>query len=147
MRMGTLPIQTISFGYASRSATAISSIRAIQSIAPPTDLVFVSPYSNNQHCMSRLSSDLSAANARPYFLWDETRTRAQYEHDLRHANAADWAYEIAKVMREGRDADVWQFTSPQEVAARFDGIAPMLGRRRAFGEYLLTGWRRDDLLR
>ena len=93
--------------------------------------------------MSRLSSNLAETNARPYFLWDETRTLAQFEADLHDADDGAWAYEIAKVMREGRDKDVWRFTTPQTVKDRFASIAPYLGKRRAFWEYLLSGWQRD----
>jgi hypothetical protein len=33
------------------------------------------------------------------------------------------------------------------VAARWNALAPHLGRRRAFWEYLLDAWRRQGLLR
>jgi hypothetical protein len=54
---------------------------------------------------------------------------------------------MAKLLREARDIDVWQFVTPEEVAAALPRIRHRLGRRRAFWEFLIEGWRRDGLLR
>jgi len=96
--------------------------------------------------MTRMTTDLTERDARPYFLWDEHRTVAEFEADLRSEPLLLWARDIGKLMREARDRDVWRFTTPTEVADRFDLLAPHLGRKREFWEYLLDGWRRDGLL-
>lgn len=50
---------------------------------------------------------------------------------------------LAKVLREARDTEVWLFTSPQEVAQAWPVLAPRLGLRRAFWEFLLSEWERQ----
>jgi hypothetical protein len=96
--------------------------------------------------MDQLTSDLSADNGRPYFLWDERRTTGEFRQALAVAPPGEWARLVGKLMREARDSDVWKFVTPAEVWAHFDAIRPYLGRRRAFWEYLLHGWRRDGFL-
>jgi hypothetical protein len=93
-----------------------------------------------------LTTDLSGDDERPYFLWDEARTIGEFRRALAVADPAERRRLIGKLMREARDPDVWRFVSPGEVWADFDGIRPYLGRRRAFWEYLLTGWHRDGIL-
>jgi len=51
-----------------------------------------------------------------------------------------------KILREARDPDVWRFTTPDEVAARFDALSRHLGRRRAFWKFLLESWEKEGLL-
>ena len=40
-------------------------------------------------------------------------------------------------------AEVWMFTTPEEIGRRWEQVAPRLGRRRAFWELLLGEWKRD----
>ncbi len=96
--------------------------------------------------MRPLTTDLDDDEARPYFLWDETRTTAEFRRALASAAPPERWRLVGKLMREARDTDVWKFVSLAEVSAHFDAIRPHLGRRRAFWEYLLDGWRRDGLL-
>lgn len=96
--------------------------------------------------MEQLSSDLSADRGRPYFLWDEERTTAEFRQALELGSPDERCRLIGKLMREARDSDVWKFVTPAEVWAHFDAIRPYLGRRRAFWEYLLDGWQRDGVL-
>jgi hypothetical protein len=96
--------------------------------------------------MGPLTSDFSDDDGRPYFLWDETRTTREFRHALATAPADERLRLIGKLMREARDTDVWQFVAPVQVWRDFDRIRPYLGRRRAFWEYLLTGWQRDGFL-
>jgi hypothetical protein len=53
---------------------------------------------------------------------------------------------LGRILREARDTDVWRFTTPAEVAARWDALAPHLGRRRRFWAFLLAAWRAEGLL-
>ena len=54
---------------------------------------------------------------------------------------------MAKLLREARDIDVWAFVTPEHVAAALPAIRHRLGRRRAFWEFLIEGWREDGILR
>ncbi|MBI5366338.1 MAG: hypothetical protein HZA54_04820 [Planctomycetes bacterium] len=93
-----------------------------------------------------LSTDLTDPNAVPYFLWDDPMTVAEVKRRLAASSAAEWARLLGKILREARDTEVWAFTTPREVAARWLELAPHLGRRRGFWEWLLGEWRRQGLL-
>ena len=95
--------------------------------------------------MSGVTTNLDEPQARPYFLWDEDRTVAEFREALGRAAAPERALLIGKLMREARDTDVWRFVELRTVAAQYDAIRAHLGRRRAFWDYLLDGWRRDGL--
>lgn len=94
-----------------------------------------------------LSTDLDSPDAVPYFLWDDPLTVAELKHLLSTASAPERDRWLGKVLREARDTDVWRFTTPDEVCARWNDLAPHLGRRRAFWTYLLDAWRKQGLLR
>jgi hypothetical protein len=93
-----------------------------------------------------LTTDLAREDDRPYFLWDEDTSVAEFRRALAGADARERARLIGKLMREARDPDVWKFVTPREVWADFASIEPYLGRRRAFWTYLLTGWNRDGII-
>lgn len=94
----------------------------------------------------RLSSDLTDPSAIPYFLWDEPMTVAELKDRLRTASPPEQARLLGKILREARDTDVWRFTTPQEVARRWDELARHLGQRRRFWSFLLDEWRDEGLL-
>lgn len=93
-----------------------------------------------------LSTDLSSPHSIPYFLWDEPMTVAEFCHRLRSASTSEQTRLLAKLLREARDTDVWQFVSPAEVWQQWPALAPHLGRRRGFWEFLLSHWQREGLL-
>ncbi len=93
-----------------------------------------------------LSTELNNPAAIPYFLWDEPMTVAEFKQRLCTASAPEQKRLLAKLLREARDTDVWQFTTPQEVWRRWNELAPLLGRRRGFWEWLLTSWDKEGLL-
>ena len=96
--------------------------------------------------MRSLTADLAQSNARPYFLWDEDVSI----EELRAALAGPDCYRrdvlVGKMLREARDIDVWLFVTPNEVARVLPRLGRRLGRRRAFWEFLIRGWRDDGLL-
>lgn len=94
-----------------------------------------------------LSTQLDDPEAVPYFLWDDPMTVRELRARLVQASAPERARLLGKVLREARDTDVWRFTTPEDVVARWTELAPHLGRRRAFWDYLLGAWRRHGLLR
>jgi Nucleotidyl transferase AbiEii toxin, Type IV TA system len=87
-----------------------------------------------------LSTDLNNPLSIPYFLWDEPLTTAQFRQRLKTASRAEQKRLLAKLLREARDTDVWKFISPQEVWQHWAELAPLLGRRREFWEFLLNAW-------
>jgi len=93
-----------------------------------------------------LSTHLDDPDAIPYFLWDEPMTVAALRERLGSASAPERARLLGKILREARDTDVWLFTTPAEVVARWPQLHRHLGRRRAFWEYLLGRWRAEGLL-
>jgi hypothetical protein len=93
-----------------------------------------------------LSTNIDDPDAVPYFLWDQPMTVGEFRRRLREAPPQQQARLLGKLLREARDTDVWRFTSPAEVSGRWQDLAPYLGRRRAFWEYLLGAWRRQGLL-
>lgn len=97
--------------------------------------------------MTQLSTDLHDPDATPYFLWDEPMTVREVHRLLLDATEPVRLRLLAKILREARDTDVWHFTSPGEVARMYDRLAPFLGRRRAFWDFLLGRWRVAGLLR
>ncbi|MBC7976791.1 MAG: hypothetical protein H7138_17590 [Myxococcales bacterium] len=54
---------------------------------------------------------------------------------------------LAKMLREARDLDVWQFIRPAEVARVLERLQRRIGRRHAFWTFLIEGWRAHGLLR
>jgi hypothetical protein len=93
-----------------------------------------------------LSSDFDSPQSVPYFLWDEPLTVAEFRHRLQNASSTEQTRLLAKLLREARDTDVWQFTSPAEVSRRWTALVPHLGRRRGFWEFLLGRWQKEGLL-
>ena len=83
---------------------------------------------------------------RPYFLWSEDLSVADVEARLRGESEPERLRLLAILLREARDSDVWRFVTPAEVARELPRIAHRLGRRRAFWEFLIAGWRADGLL-
>jgi len=96
--------------------------------------------------MRPLSVDLSQKGLRPYFLWDEDLSVGDLEDRLRGEDRGERLRLLAKMLREARDVDVWRFVTPVEVAEALPAILHRLGRRRAFWEFLIEGWRADGLL-
>jgi hypothetical protein len=92
-----------------------------------------------------LSSDFSNPSAVPYFLWDEPMSVLELKEKLSGADPAERSRLLAKMLREARDTDVWEFTTPDEVTRNWGLIRAHLGRRRGFWEFLLRQWRAQGL--
>jgi hypothetical protein len=83
---------------------------------------------------------------RPYFLWDVPVTEDELRARLHEPDADTRAQWQACILREARFDDVWRYLTLAEVVRDRDHIRRHLGRRRAFWDYLLQGWRADGLL-
>ena len=93
-----------------------------------------------------LSTDLESPESIPYFLWDEPMTVAEFRERLQSASLTEQTRLLAKLLREARDTDVWLFISPSEVWRRWPALAPRLGRRRSFWEFLFSQWQEEGLI-
>ncbi len=93
-----------------------------------------------------LTTDMTAADARPYFLWDEDVSIAELKAVLAAGPSATRDRLMGKMLREARDVDVWHFTTPTEVALNMERLQRRIGRRYAFWAFLINGWRSDGLL-
>lgn len=96
--------------------------------------------------MRPLTADMRCGDRRPYFLWDEDITIDELRSVLAGADDPRRDRLLGKMLREARDIDVWQFVTPAEVARSLPRLGRRLGRRRAFWEFLIEGWREDGLL-
>jgi hypothetical protein len=93
-----------------------------------------------QETSGPLSSEVGDPEAVPYFLWDEPMTVARLRERLLNGSRPERTRLLAKILREARDTEVWQFTTPEEVAREWRALALHLGTRRGFWEFLLERW-------
>lgn len=91
--------------------------------------------------MARFATDMNDLDAVPSFLWNEETTVRQLKAILDDPLNPLRALYTARVMREGRVADLWAFLSPRDVAALWPRVEPHLGKRRQFWRYLIDTWR------
>ncbi len=93
-----------------------------------------------------LSSNLNSSAIIPYFLWDEPMTVAELKLKLASASAEERTRLLGKILREARDTDVWEFTTPEFVWRNWDELSKHLGRRREFWRFLFEFWEKEGLL-
>ena len=96
--------------------------------------------------MRGLTTDMAQAALRPYFLWDEDVSIAELRAALALPDSPRRDQLLAKMLREARDIDIWAFVRPTEVARVLERLRRRLGRRYAFWNFLIEGWRRHGLL-
>jgi len=89
---------------------------------------------------------MTATDLRPYFLWDEDVSIAELRTALAGADSPRRDQLVAKMLREARDLDVWQFVRPTEVARLLERIRRRVGRRYGFWAFLIEGWRARGIL-
>lgn len=92
------------------------------------------------------SVDLTHSDAVPYFMWDDPMTVAELRQRLATISDTERMILLGRILREARDSDVWHFTSPTEVAHRWNDLRRHAGRKREFWEWLLEQWRQAGLL-
>jgi hypothetical protein len=85
----------------------------------------------------------------PSFLWwDDVRiSEDELREKLRSPDPAERGVWAGRVLREGTLRDVWRFVSVAAILRDWQYIERNLGRRRAFWNYLLDGWRADGLIK
>ncbi len=100
----------------------------------------------NLLAMKPMTTDFDKKDLRPYFLWDEDLSVAEFSVRLHGSDPAERLRLLTKLLREARDIDVWHFVTLREVVGAFPTIAPGLGRRQPFWKFLLDGWREDGII-
>jgi len=83
---------------------------------------------------------------RPDFLWDESLTRANLKQLLETGDEEERLYYAAKILREARFEEVWDYLSPAFLAANWGKLHARLGRKSRFWEFLYSTWRADGLI-
>lgn len=96
--------------------------------------------------MPRLTSNLDNSQEIPYFLWSEDTTVEEFRAILASEDNPERILYIARLLREARISDVWNFLTPQQVADAFEEAAPHLGRKRDFWKYLLSVWKKNGAI-
>jgi hypothetical protein len=94
-----------------------------------------------------LTTDLTNGHRRPYFFWDEDTSVDELRAVLSGPDSPERTRLLGKLLREARDTDVWQFVTPEQVAATLPALARHLGRRRAFWEYVMDRWHAHGLIK
>jgi hypothetical protein len=112
----------------------------------PPPIPFILPEESLMPVPPMLSTDLDRPDVVPYFVWDEPMTVRAIKERLATSSAPERNRLLGKILREAKDTDVWRFTTPEEVSNHWSALAPHLGRRREFWEFLLGEWRRQGLL-
>ena len=67
--------------------------------------------------MRPVTIDLRREHLRPCFPWDEDLTVQELRQRLRGPDPAERQRLLAKLLREARDVDAWEFVSPEDVAS------------------------------
>lgn len=77
---------------------------------------------------------------RPYFLWDTEMTLDRFREKLAGDDREVRAYLTAKLMRQAKPDDVFQFVTLKGIRADWTLIEPHLGNSRRFWTWLLSVW-------
>jgi hypothetical protein len=93
-----------------------------------------------------LSFDVSADEARPYFLWDTQMSAGELRRRLREGDEDERLLWVGRIMREARYQDVWKFLTLDDVLAHWDRLRGRLGRMNPFWEFLIRSWREHGLI-
>jgi len=83
---------------------------------------------------------------RPDFLWDEPLSRGDLKTLLDSGDEEERLYYAAKILREARFEEVWDYLSPAFLASRWEKLRWRLGRKKKFWEFVYTVWRRHGLI-
>jgi hypothetical protein len=83
---------------------------------------------------------------RPWFMWDVAITEDVLRERLRDPDPRIRGQWSGCIMREATYPEVWQYLSVEAIMRDWEHIQRHLGRRRAFWQWLIDGWRQDGLL-
>lgn len=80
-------------------------------------------------------------SSKPSFLWDVPAGEEELRQKLSVADPDARAQWQGWVMAEARFNDVWRYLSLAQIIRDWSHIERHLGRKRAFWQFLLDGWR------
>jgi hypothetical protein len=80
------------------------------------------------------------ADGRPYFLWDADMTLDQFRAGLLDPDPDVRAYLVAKLMRQAKPDDVFQFVRVADILALWPRMERFLGRAGPMWRWLLQHW-------
>ncbi len=83
---------------------------------------------------------------RPGFLWDEALSREDLKKVLEGGNEEKRLYYAAKILREARFEEVWDYFSPAFFASHWEELRWRLGRKKRFREFIYATWREQGLI-
>ena len=86
------------------------------------------------------------ATDRPDFLWDERTTRSDLKQLLSGGDEEARLYYAAKILREARFEEVWEYLSPTFLADNWDKLHSRLGGKQRFWGFFYSTWRADGLI-
>jgi hypothetical protein len=87
---------------------------------------------------------LTDGRGRPYFLWDCDLDVAEFRERLHDPDAAVRAYFLAKLMRQAKPDDVFEFATLADIREAWPRLNRYLGRSRPFWSWLLEAWADGD---
>jgi hypothetical protein len=83
---------------------------------------------------------LCDAQGRPYFLWDADIDLVRFRELLVSTDRDVRAHFVAKLMRQAKPDDVFEFVSVADIVRDWSLIEQQLGQRRGFWAWLLRCW-------
>ena len=83
---------------------------------------------------------------RPDFLWDERLSGDDLKKLLNGEDEEQRLYYAAKILREARFEEVWDYLSPAFLASHWEKLRGRLGRKKAFWEFFYSTWHEHGLI-
>ncbi len=80
------------------------------------------------------------AQGRPYFLWDVDWTEERFVSELATADDDVRVELVAKLMRQAKPDDVFEYVSFPEVQRLWERVEPRLGKQRPFWTWIVAQW-------
>lgn len=93
-----------------------------------------------------LTLNLKDQTKRPYFLWDEAATIEDLRRILRSGPPRERVRYMAKILREARFEDVWEFLTVTDLLHHWVQLQPYLGRKREYWAFFFRAWRARGLI-
>ena len=87
------------------------------------------------------SEALTDPRGRPYFLWDCDLTVTEFRARLGDSDPDVRAYLVAKLMRQAKPDDVFQFVDVSTIRTLWPHRERYLGSSRPFWSWILETWR------
>ena len=87
------------------------------------------------------------SGTKTFLWWDDVRlSEEELREKLRSPDPLERGTWAGRILREATLGEVWRYLSVEDLLRDWPYIERNLGRRRAFWNYLLDGWRRDGLI-